>query len=77
LLSILTGCMSKKTIKQSTESEILTPPVEPLSLLTQSEQTTIDIVTPTHTFGVLIGFVAIIIVGCMVAPKLISLIRNR
>lgn len=77
LVFVLTGCMSKKTAKQPTDLEVSTPPVEPISLLTQPEQTTIDIVTPTHTFGVLIGFVVLVVVGCVIVPKLISLLRNR
>lgn len=77
LLLILTGCMSKKAIKQPTTPEVTTSPVEPISLLTQPEQTTVDIVTPTHTFGVLIGFVVIVVIGCVVVPKLINFLRNR
>lgn len=77
LVFVLTGCMSKKTTKQPTEPEIVDPPVEPISLLTRSDQTTIDIITPTHTFGVLIGFVVLVVVGCVIVPKLISLLRNR
>ena len=77
LVFVLTGCVSKKPIKQPTESETSTPPVEPISLLTQPEQATIDIVTPTHTFGALIGFVVIVVAGCVIVPKLINFLRNR
>ena len=75
VLFFMTGCMSKKPIKQPIESE--TSVVEPISLLTHAEQITVDVITPTHTFGILIGFVGIVVISCVVVPKLINYLRNR
>lgn len=76
-LLAVTGCMSKKISNQPTKPEKSTELVEPINMLAQSEQTTIDIVTPTHTFGALIGFVVIVVSGCVIVPKLINFLRNR